>query len=153
MRARPSIRRPWHCAGSRLAMKYKNGLGAHIGDGFATRIKPGNTCTATGFHGGSQQPSSENGFGNWVWTFECPPDLAIGLRLCLYFITFWLFNYFLIIDWLHAFHFYFYPICTLVLLMLFNPWHEMENIYKHIFQINGKVIRDYNFHNLYNKSS
>ena len=44
--------------------------------------------TATGSHGGAQQPSSENGFGSWVWTFECPPDLAIGLHLYLWFITF-----------------------------------------------------------------
>ena len=86
--ARPSIRRPRNCAGSGLARKYKNGLEAHIGDGVATRIKSGNTCTATGLHGGFQQPSSENGFENWVWTFECAPDLVIDLRLCLYFITF-----------------------------------------------------------------
>ena len=31
----------------------------------------------------TQQPSSENGFRNWVWTFKCPFDLAIGLRLYL----------------------------------------------------------------------
>ena len=116
--AYPSIRRPRHCAGSGLARKYNDGLEAHIGDGVATRMKLGNTCTSTGFYGGAQQPSSENGFGDWVWTFECPPDLAIGLRLCLYFITFWLFNYFLITVWLHAFHFYFYQLCTLVLLVL-----------------------------------
>ena len=95
--ARPSIRRSWHCAGSGLASKYKDRLGAHIGDGVATRMKPGNTCTTTVFHRGCQQPSSENGFENWVCTFECPPDLAIGLRLCLYFITFWLLSYFIVI--------------------------------------------------------
>ena len=66
MRARPSIRRPRHCTGSELARKYNDGLGAHIGDGVATQMKPENTCIATGFHGGAQQPSSENGFGNWV---------------------------------------------------------------------------------------
>ena len=53
-RARPSIRRPRNCAGSGLARKYKDGLGAHIGDGVATQMKLGNTCTATGFYGGSQ---------------------------------------------------------------------------------------------------
>ena len=53
-RTRPSIRRPRHYAGSRLARKYNDGLGAHIGDGVVTRMKPGNTCTATGFHGGAQ---------------------------------------------------------------------------------------------------
>ena len=52
-RARPSIRRPRYCAGLRLARKYKDGLGAHIGDGVTTRMKSENTCTTTGFHGGS----------------------------------------------------------------------------------------------------
>ena len=61
MRARPSIRRPRHFAGSGLAKKYNDGLRAHIGDGVVNWMKPENTCTATGFHGGAQQSSSENG--------------------------------------------------------------------------------------------
>ena len=52
--------------GLRARYKIQNGLGAHIGDGVATRMKSGNTCITTGFHGGVQQPSSENGFENWV---------------------------------------------------------------------------------------
>ena len=76
----------WAWASSR---KYDIGLGL-FGDGVATR----NTLiTTTGLHEGAQQPSSENGFGSWVWTFECPPDLAIGLHLYLWFITFKLSNY------------------------------------------------------------
>ena len=51
-------------------------------------MKPENTCTATGFHRDFQQPSSEIGFENWVWDLFGPPNLSVGLRVYLYFITF-----------------------------------------------------------------
>ena len=50
-----------------------------------------------------QRSGSETGYG----LLECPPNLSVGLRVCLYFITHWLFDYFLIIVESHAFHIYF----------------------------------------------
>ena len=115
--------------------------------------KPRYTYMETGFHGGSQKPSSENGFENWVWTFECSPDLVIDLRLYLWFI---IVNYPIIslltckldcfqINWsilhwgssLHINH----------ISCLFDPITQckIKLIYKHTFQINRKGIRDYNF--------
>ena len=147
MRARPSIRRPRHCAGSRLARKYKDGLEAHIGDGVATRMKSENTLQQLDSTEDTQKPSSEIGFENQVWALLGPPNLSVGLRVCLYFITFDYSIIFLLLFALHAFHFYFYPICTLVLLVLLTLNNKMKNIYKHTFQIKGEGIRDYKFYN------
>ena len=36
----------------------------------------------------TQKPSSEIGFENWVWALFGLPNLSVGLRVCLYFITF-----------------------------------------------------------------
>ena len=82
--ARPSVRRPRHCAGSGLARKYENGLGAQVGDGVATRIRPGNTCTATGFHGRYPEAVLRDrvrklgmGFGMPTQPFGWPPCVFI----------------------------------------------------------------------------
>ena len=83
----PKCWQPRHCAGSRLAMKYKNGLEAHIGDGVATRIKAGTHLQQLDSTEDTQKPSSEIGFENWVWALFGPPNLSVGLRVCLYFIT------------------------------------------------------------------
>ena len=132
-RALSSIRRTRHCACSGLARKYEDGL-----EGPYRRW--------------SRHPDEtrEYLYNNWIPrrcpaavirervrklgmdVFECPPDLAIGFRLCLYFITLWLFNYFLITVWLHAFHFYVYQLCTLVLLVLLSLGNKMENKWKKI---------------------
>ena len=88
MRARPSIRRPRHCAGSGLARKYKDGLQAHFGDGVATQIKAGIHLQQLNSMEDTQKPSSEIGFENWVWALLGPPNLSVGLRVCLYFIPF-----------------------------------------------------------------
>ena len=115
--------------------------------------KLGHTYTATVFHGGSQKPSSENGFENWVWTFECPPDIVIGLRLYLWFITV---NYSIIslltwkLDCLQSISQFYIKVqvCTLSIFhAIFNPitQYKIKLIYKHTLQINGKEIRNYNF--------
>ena len=123
---RPSIWQPWHCEGSRPARKYKMGLGPisemESPPGWNPRILLQQLDSTED----TQKPYSEIGFGNWVWALFGPSNLSVGLRVCLYFITFWLFNYFLITVWLHAFHFYSYQLCTLVLLVLFWPlaWNE-----------------------------
>ena len=54
---------PQYCVGSRPTRKYKMGRKAYIADGVATRMRLGTHCTATGFHGSAQQPSSETEFG------------------------------------------------------------------------------------------
>ena len=78
------------------------GFGPIIGDGVATRMKPGNTLQQLDSAEDTQKPSSEIGFGNWVWALFGPPNLSVGLRVCLHFITRWLFNYSLItVDCTH----------------------------------------------------
>ena len=44
--------------------KYKMGFGAHIGDGVATQMKPGNTLQQLNSTEDTQKPSSEIGFEN-----------------------------------------------------------------------------------------
>ena len=55
----------------------------------------------------TQKSSSEIGFENWVWALFGPPNLSVGLRVCLYFITFDYQVIWLLLFGLHAFHFYF----------------------------------------------
>ena len=83
----PKCWQPRHCAGSRLSRKYKDGLGAHIGEGVATWIKAGIHLQQLDSTQDTQKPSSEIGFENWVWALFGPPNLSVGLRVCLYFIT------------------------------------------------------------------
>ena len=63
------------------------GFGAHIGEGIATQMKPGNTLQQLDSTEDTQKPSSEIEFGNWVWALFGTPNLSVGLRVCLYFIT------------------------------------------------------------------
>ena len=84
-------------------------------------MKPGNTLQQLDSTEDTQKPSSEIGFENWVWVLFDPPNLSVGLRVCLYFITFDYLVISLLLFDLHAFHFYCYQICTLVLLVLFGP--------------------------------
>ena len=63
------------------------GFGAHIGDGVATRMKAGTHLQQLDPTEDTQKPSSEIGFGNWVWALFGPPNLSVGLRVCLCFIT------------------------------------------------------------------
>ena len=86
----------------------------------------------------TQKPSSEIGFENWVWALLDPPNLSVGLRVCLYFITLWLLSYFLITVWLHTFHFYFYRLCTLVLLMFLTLGNELAIKWKIFTNIHSK---------------
>ena len=97
-----------------------------IGDGVATRMKLGNTLQQLDSAEDTQKPSSEIGFGNWVWALFGPPNLSVGLRVCLYFITFWLLNHFLItIDRTHfAFTL---PSLHISPVNAFGPWHLIGN--------------------------
>ena len=65
------------------AREYKNGLGAHIGDGVATRMKAGIHLQQLDSTEDTQKPSLEIGFENWVWALFGPPNLSVGLRVCL----------------------------------------------------------------------
>ena len=80
--------------GSGLARKYKDGLGAYIGDGVTTRMKAGIHLQQLDSTEDTQKPSLEIGFENWVWALFGPPNLSVGLRVCLYFITLRLLSYF-----------------------------------------------------------
>ena len=60
----PKCWQPRHCVGSRLAMKYKMGLGAHIGDEVATQMKIGIHLQQLDCTEDTQKPSSEIGFEN-----------------------------------------------------------------------------------------
>ena len=140
--ARPSVRRPRHCAGSGPARKYEDGLEAHVGDGVATRMRPGNTFTATEFHGGYPAAVLRDrvrklgmGFVRPTQPFDWPPfvfifyyPLIIRVFPCYCLIT--------------CILLLFYRLCTLVPLVLFGPWqlltNKLANIYKHAFQINGE---------------
>ena len=100
---RPSVWQPQHCAGSGPARKYKNGPEAHIGDGFATRIKAGTHLQQLDSteipRSRLQRQGSETRYG----FLECPPNLSIGLRLCFIFYYLRLLNYFLITVELQSF--------------------------------------------------
>ena len=116
--------------------------------------KQGHTYTATEFHGGFPQLSSENDFENWVCTFEFTPDLAIGLRLYSWFIIFnypiiYLLTYKLICLQLIDQFYIKVQVCTLsifhaILVIVTQIRIKIKIIYKHTFQINGEGIRDYN---------
>ena len=62
----PKCWQPRHCAGSGLARKYKDGLGAHIGDGVATRMRTGTHLQQLDSTKNTQKPSLKIGFENWV---------------------------------------------------------------------------------------
>ena len=64
------------------------GFGAHIGDGVATRMKAETHLQQLDSTEDTQKPFSEIGFENWVWALIGPPNLSVGLRVCLYFIIF-----------------------------------------------------------------
>ena len=83
------------------------GFGPIIGDGVTTQMKTGNTLQQLDSVEDTQKPSLEIGFGNWVWALFGPPNLSVGLRVCLHFITIWLLDYFLIIIDFYIFYFYF----------------------------------------------
>ena len=67
------------------------GLGDYIGDGVATRMKPGNTLQQLDSTEDTQKSSSEIGFGNWVWAFVWPTQ-PFGWPPCVF-----IFYYLLII--------------------------------------------------------
>ena len=101
-------------------------------------MKPENTLQQLDYREDTQKPSLEIGFENWVWALFGPPNLSVGLHVCLYFITF---DYLVIsslLFGLHAFHLYFYQICTLVLLMLLTLGNELAIKWKIFTNIHSK---------------
>ena len=136
--------------GLRARQEIQNGLGAHIRDGVATRMKPENTCTTTGFHGRYPEAVFTDrvrklGMG-FIW-----PTQPFGWPPCVF-----IFYYRLIIQ-LFSYYSWFAHISLLFLPTLhINPfnaflsltmsWQINKNNYKHTCQINGIGIRDYNFH-------
>ena len=93
------------------------GLGAHIGDGFATRIKAGTHFTATGFHGRYPEAVFRDrvrklgmGFIRTTQPFGWPPCMFI-----FYYLLMLLFG-------LHAFSLLFLPNLHISPINAFDPW-------------------------------
>ena len=104
------------------------GLGAHIGDGVATWMKDGTHLQQLDYTKDTKKPSSEIGFENWVWALFSPPNLSVGLRVCLYFITFDYSIIFLLLFGWHAFSLLLLPNLHISPFnTFFYPWHGMEN--------------------------
>ena len=115
-----------------LTRKYKMGLRPILEMESPPGWNPGILLQQLDSTEDTQKSSSEIGFENWVWALFGPPILSVGLRVCLYFITFDYSIISLLLFGLHAFHFYFYQLCTLVLLMLLAlgmKWKIYTNIH------------------------
>ena len=58
---------------------------AHIGDGVATRMKARTHLQQLDSTEDTQKPSSEIGFGNWVWAFGMSAQ-PFGWPMCVFYI-------------------------------------------------------------------
>ena len=134
-RTRPSIQRPWHCAGSKLARKYKMGLGPISEMESPPGWNPGILVQQLDYtevpSSRHQRTGSETGYGR----LNINPILR-SASICVYILL--SFDYSIIsllLFNLHAFHFYFYQLCTLVLLVLLTlsmKWKINEKIFTNI---------------------